>query len=99
MTKISGQTKLYQKHIPSAFCMYVVSRVEGFSMDSITYVKQSDEQVDKVLVEKQEEVAQQIYERFKVSVPMTFDEELHKSQSECYAGGEEFRFLVLSLVI
>ena len=33
--KMCGETKLYQKHVPSAFCLYVVSRVEGFSMDPI----------------------------------------------------------------
>ena len=29
--------------------MYVISRIEGFSMDPISYVKQGDEDVDKVL--------------------------------------------------
>ena len=28
--KVSGKTELYQVHKPSAFCIYVVSRVEGF---------------------------------------------------------------------
>ena len=43
-----GDTKLYQRHVPSAFCLYVVSRVEGFSMDPITYVRRGeDEKVDK----------------------------------------------------
>ena len=31
--KMSGKTKLYQQHMPSAFCTYVVSRVGGFSME------------------------------------------------------------------
>lgn len=70
--KKSGQTKLYQQHIPSAFCLYVVSRVSGFSMDPITYVKQGDEDVSKVFVERLGEITKQIYERFKVSVPMIF---------------------------
>ena len=86
--KMSGKTKLYQQHVPSAFCMYVVSRVEGFSMDPITYVRQGDEHVDKVFVDKLEDLTKNIYERFKVSVPMVFDEtarELHESQDECYA--------------
>lgn len=34
--KMSGQTRLYQEHVPSAFCLYVVSHVDGFSMDPIT---------------------------------------------------------------
>ena len=42
---------------------------------------------------KLENITKQIYERFKVSVPMAFDEDartLHESQNECYACGEEF---------
>ena len=55
--KIHGKTKLYQQHVSSAFCIYVVSRVEGFSMDPITYVCQNqDDDVSKVFVEKLEEV-------------------------------------------
>ena len=50
--KMSGKTKLYQQHVPSAFCIYVVSRVEGFSMDPITYVCQNeDDDVSKAFVE------------------------------------------------
>lgn len=44
-------------------------------------------------MEKLEEVTKYIYEKFKISVPMIFDEvakELHDSQSECYACGEKF---------
>ena len=39
-----GQTKLYQRHIPSAFCIYVVSRVAGFDheMDPITHMRQDE---------------------------------------------------------
>lgn len=91
--KVSGKTKLYQKHIPSAFCIYVVSRVSGFSMDPIIYIKQGDENVDKVFVEKLEEITKQIYERFKVSVPMVFDEDarkLRESYNECYACNTSF---------
>ena len=88
-----GETKLYQRHVPSAFCFYVVSRVKGFSMDPVTYVSQGvDDRVDRVFVEKLEEVTKKIYETFKEPVPMIFDEaakRLHESQHECYAG-EEF---------
>ena len=89
-----GETMLYQRHVPSAFCFYVVSRVEGFSVDPVTYVSQGeDDQVDKVFVEKLEEITKKIYETFKESKPMIFDEaakRLHESQDECYACGERF---------
>ena len=92
--KMSGKTKLYQQHVPSAFCIYVVSRVPGFSMDPIIYLKQSaDDDVSKVFVQNLEEITESIYERLKVSVPMVFDEiakELHESQNECYACNEKF---------
>ena len=92
--KMSGQTKLYQQHVPSAFCIYVASRVEGFSMDPITYVCQNeDDDVSKVFVEKLEEVTKNIYEIFKEPRPMIFDEaakKLHDSQDRCYACGEKF---------
>ena len=29
--EVRGVTRLHQRHVPSAFCLYVVSRVEGFS--------------------------------------------------------------------
>ena len=94
MDEMRGKTKLYQQHVPSAFCFYVVSRVEGFSMDPVTYVCQGeDDQVEKVFVEKLEEVTKRIYETFKESKPMIFDEaakSLHESQHECYACGEKF---------
>ena len=49
--EMRGETKLYQKHVPSAFSIYVVSRVEGFSMEPITYACQSEnEQVGKIFV-------------------------------------------------
>ena len=89
------ETKLYQRHVPSAFCLYVVSRVESFSMDPITYVSQGeDDRVDKVFAKKLEEVTKKIYETFKEPVPMIFDEaakRLHESQHECYACGERFK--------
>ena len=64
-------------------------------MDPITYVSQSeDDRVDKVFVEKLEEVTKKIYETFKELAPMIFDEvakELHEGQDECYAGGKRFK--------
>ena len=89
-----GETKLYQRHVPSAFCLYVVSRVEDFSMDPVTYVGQGDDdQVDRVFAEKLEEVTKKIYETFKKPRPMIFDEaakRLHENQHKCYACGEKF---------
>lgn len=89
-----GETKLYQQHVPSAFCIYVVSRIEGFSMDSITYVCQGEnDEVNKVFVRKLEEVMKRIYETFKVPVLMIYNEpakKLHNSQNKCYACGMGF---------
>ena len=88
-----GKTKLFQKHVPSAFCFYIVSRVEGFSMDPFTYVKQGNEDVSEVFTRKLEEVTKEIYERFKDNVPMIFDDvarKLHNAQNECYACGKPF---------
>ena len=94
INKTHGDTKLYQEHVLSAFCLYVVSRVEGFSMDPVTYVKQDEtDKVDKIIINKLDEITKQIYKRFNVSVPMVFDEaakELHESQNECYSCGNKF---------
>ena len=64
-------------------------------MDPVTYVSQGeDDQVDKVFVEKLEEITKKIYETFKESAPMIFDEapkRLHESQNECNACGEKFK--------
>ena len=37
-----GKTKLYQKHDPSAVCIYVVSRVDGFSMDPVVIAAENE---------------------------------------------------------
>ena len=69
-----GETKLHHRHVPSAFCFYVVSRVEGFHMDPVTYVSQGeDHQVDRVFVEKLEEVTKKIYEICKKPKLIIFD--------------------------
>ena len=92
--EVRGVTRLHQQHVPSAFCLYVVSRVEGFSMDPIRHVCQDkDDEVDRVFVKKLEEVMGKICETFKGERPMIFDEaarELHESQDSCYASGEKF---------
>ena len=92
--KVSGNMELYQKHKPSAFCIYVVSRVEGFAMDPVTCVcKNEDEDVSRVFVEELEKITKVIYEKFKEPEKMIFDEnakKFHDSQHECYACGEKF---------
>ena len=91
--KTHGKTKLYQRHVSSAFCIYVFSRVEGFSMDPITYVKKGNEDVAKIFFEELEETTKKIYDRFKVDAPMIFNDEakkLFEKQTECYACGGTF---------
>ena len=88
-----GETKLYQRHVMSAFCLYVVSRVEGFSMDPVTYVMKDEcDEVDKIFVEKLEDTTKNIYETFKTPVPMIFDDDarkLRQSLTVCFACGDE----------
>ena len=93
--KTHGKTKLYQQHVLSAFCLYVVSRVPGFEMDPITYVKKGSEDVAKVFVEKLDKVTKKTYDRFKESAPMIFDDEakkLFEEQIECCACGKPFGY-------
>ena len=60
-----GKTKLSQRQVMSAFCLYLVSRVEGFSMEPIAYVaKDEHDEVDKILVENMVEKAKNVYENF-----------------------------------
>ena len=91
--KTSGETKLYQRHVMSTFCLYVVSRVKGFSMDPVTYVmKDERDKVDKIFAEKLEETTKKIYETFKTFVLMIFDDDarkLHESLTVCFACGEK----------
>ena len=74
-----GETKLYQRHVMSTFCLYVVSRVKGFSMDTVTYVmKDERDEVDKIFAEKLEETTKKIY---KTSVPMISDDTARKQEN------------------
>ena len=91
--KTHGKTKLYQRHVPSAFSFYVVSRVPGFKIDPVTYVKQGDEDVAKVFVQKLEEATRKIYKRYENDAPMIFDDaaiKLYEAQTVCYACGKPF---------
>ena len=89
-----GETELYQRRVMSTFCFYVVSRVKGFSMDPVTYVMESeDDKVERIFMEKLEEVTKKIYETFTISAKMIFDDDarrLHESLTECYACEKEF---------
>ena len=74
-----GETELYQRHVMSTFYFYVVSRLKGFSMDPVTYVMESeDDEVERNLMEKLEEVTKIIYETFKISAKMIFDEDARR---------------------
>ena len=92
--EVRGKTKLNQRHVMSAFCLYPVSRIEGFSVDPITYVaKDEHDEVDKVLVERMIEEAKKVYERFKILTKMIFDEDakkLHESATVCFACKKRF---------
>ena len=83
-----GETRLNQRHVMSAFCLYPVSRIEGFCMEPITYVAKDEHEVDRVLVERIMDEAKKVYERLKVPAKMIFDElarKLHKSATVCFA--------------
>ena len=68
--KTHGKTKSYQRYVMSAFCLYDVSRVEGFSMDPVTYVmKDERDEVDKSLMEKLEETTKKITKLLKPQLP------------------------------
>ena len=63
-------------------------------MDPVTYLMQSeDDEVERIFMEKLEEVTKEIYETFKTPVKVIFDEEarkFHESLTECYACGKTF---------
>ena len=89
-----GKTRLNQRHVMSALCLYPVSRIEGFSMDPVTYVaKDEHDEVDRILVERMVETAKKVYEKFKISAKMIFDEDaknLHESATVCFACKKKF---------
>ena len=88
------KTRLNQRHVMSAFCLYPVFRIEGVFMEPITYVaKDENDEVGRILVETMVETAKKIYERFKVLVEMIFDDnakKLHESATVCFACKGEF---------
>ena len=84
-----GQTRLYQKHEPSAFSLYTLSRVEGFSPSIVTHVcADENDNVAKAFVKAAEDSVKEIYNKFKNPAKMIFNEKekiLHDSQIRCYA--------------
>ena len=92
--EMRGKTRLNQQHVMSAFCLCPVFRIEGVSMDPITYVaKDENDEVDRVLVGRMVETAKKIYERFKIPAKMIFDDnakKLHESATVCFACKKEF---------
>ena len=79
-----GKTRLNPRHVMSAFCLYPVSCIEGFSMDPVTYVAKDEHEVDRILVEKMVETAKKVYEKFKIPAKMIFDEfgrKIHESST------------------
>ena len=59
-------------------------------MDPVTYVKQGDEDVSEVFTRKLENVTKEEYERFKVSVPMIFDDSARRLHNAKNARGKPF---------
>ena len=87
--EMRGKTRLNQRHVMSGFYLYPVFRIEGFSMDPITYAAKGEhDEVDRILVERMVETAKKVYERFKIPAKMIFDEnarKLHESATTCFA--------------
>ena len=94
INEMREKTKLYQRHVMSGFCLYPVFRVEGVSMDPITYVaKDENDEVDRDLLEKMMETAKKVYEKFKTPIKMIFDDDAricYESATVCYACKKEF---------
>ena len=61
-------------------------------MDPVTYMmKHERDEMDKIFAEKLEETTKKIYEIFKTSVPMIFDDDArkrHESLTVCFACGD-----------
>ena len=96
--KTSGNTKLYQKHVPFCFCFYMVSRVG--STPCVGPITCAGENAGQVFVEKLEKLTKIAYKNTKDSVPMIFDEEAREqydSQHFCYACGKEFKSFPVEL--
>ena len=68
-----GETKLYQRHEPSAFSLYTISRVEGFSPDIITHVcEDENDNVAKSFVKAAEDSVKKIYGKFSTTLRRNF---------------------------
>jgi hypothetical protein len=69
-------TQQYQKHVPSSFCFNLISTT-GEQFEPVTYTANSnDDDVAKIFVEKLEEYAKMIYDKYeKNPKEMTFTDE------------------------
>lgn len=69
-------TKQYQKHVPSSFCLYLVSTT-GERVEPVTYTAPATgNNVAKILVEKLVKYAKMIYDKYKKNPKeMTFTDE------------------------
>ena len=90
-----GKTKLFQRHKMSAFYLYPVLRIgdESVTIEPAEAMGNDDnDDIAKILVEKLERKAKEVYERFKVPVKMIFDETAKtsfESAEKCYACGQK----------
>ena len=90
-----GKTKLFQRHKMSAFYLYPVLRIGD---DSVTIEpteaigNDENDNIAKILVEKLEEKAKEVYRKFKDPIKMVFDETARvsfESATHCYACGQK----------
>ena len=91
INETKGKTKLFQGHKMSAFYLYPVLRIDD---DSVTIEpaeaigNDETDDVAKILVEKLEEKAKEVYKKFKEPIKMIFDEPARISfehATKCYA--------------
>ena len=90
-----GKTKLFQRHKTSAFYIYPVLRIgdESVTIEPVEAIGNNEtDDIAKILGEKLEEKAKEVYERFNVPVKMIFDETARisfESARNCYACGQK----------
>lgn len=93
ISEMRGETRLYQRHKMSAFCLLPVLRIEDntIPIDPVEALGDDDNvDVSKILVEELVGKTKEVYERFKVPTKMKFDETARLSfenATRCYACG------------
>ena len=92
-----GKTKLFQRHKMSAFYLYPVLRIgdEFVTIEPTEAIGSDDtDDVARILIKKLEEKAKEVYEKFKLSVKMIFNETeriTFESATNCYACGQKLK--------